>query len=155
MKRDYYAGALMALLGTFAAFGAMQLQVGTLVRMGPGMFPMVLSGVLILLGLLIALNAGDDAHNPDELNHLADDASPYPDLRGCAAIIGGMLAFAGLTGTFGLVAGTFACVFIAAIGDRNQTWLGSLMLASIITAAGVAIFYYGLKMPFALLKWPF
>lgn len=156
VRRDYYAGAMIALIGAFGMSGALQLQIGTLRQMGPGMFPVILCTILIGLGALIAINAGDDAAGGgDELNHLAHDASPYPDLRGCAAIIGGMLAFAAGTTYLGLVPGTFACVFIAAIGDRKSTWLGSLGLATVITIAGVGIFLYGLRMPLPMFRWDF
>ena len=151
MRTDYYAGALMALIGAFVGLNAMQLQIGTLLRMGPGMFPNALSIILIVLGLLIALNAGDT--EVDELDHLDHGASAYPDLRGCAAILGGMLAFVILTPLVGIVAGTFTCVFLAAVGDRASTWLGSFVLSAVVTVFGMIVFIYLLKMNLPLFKW--
>ena len=151
MRTDYYAGALMALIGAFVGLNTLQLQVGTLLRMGPGMFPLALSIILIVVGLLIALNAGDT--EADELDHLDHGASAYPDFQGCAAIIGGMVAFVVLTPLVGIVAGTFACVFLAAIGDKDATWLGSFVLSSVVTAIGMIVFIYLLKMNLPLFKW--
>ena len=41
-KRDFYAGTLMALLGTGTALHAGTYKLGTLMHMGPGFFPLVL-----------------------------------------------------------------------------------------------------------------
>jgi Tripartite tricarboxylate transporter TctB family len=144
VKLDYLAGAIMSLTGAFVALNALNYQIGTLTRMGPGMFPFTLGLLLAGLGVLIAVNAGEA--QADTLNHLADDASPYPDVKGGIAIVVGMLAFVLLTQTVGLIAGTFACVFIAAIGDKDATWVGSTILATVITIMGVIVFVYGLKM---------
>ena len=112
---------------------------------------MALSIILFALGILIALNAaepvGEGAHD-----HLDPAASKYPDIRGGIAIVLGMLAFVALTQTLGFVAGTFACVFIAAIGDKDATWIGSLALATVITVVGVLVFIYGLKMNLPLFQ---
>ena len=141
----------MALIGTFVAVNAIQYQIGTLLRMGPGMFPLALGILLACLGVLIVLNAGDTPD--DELDHLDHGASAWPDLKGCAAIIGGMLAFVVLTNYVGIVPGTFACVFLAAIGDKDATWLGSLVLSTVVTLVGTLVFIYLLKMNLPLFKW--
>jgi len=144
VKRDYYAGALISLIGAFLALNGWTYQIGTLTRMGPGMFPVSLGIILICLGVLIAANAGEVT--ADSLDHLDHDASPYPDLKGSMAIIAGMLAFVFLTQTIGFVAGTFACVFIAAMGDKDATLIGSLVLSATVTVIGIVVFIYGLKM---------
>jgi hypothetical protein len=43
--------------------------------------------------------------------------------------------------------GTFACVFVAAAGDRTQTWLSLLVLPTVVTIFGVALFSYFLQVP--------
>jgi hypothetical protein len=144
VKRDYYAGALISLIGAFLALNGWTYQIGTLTRMGPGMFPVSLGVILIFLGVLIAANAGEVT--ADSLDHLDHDASPYPDFKGSMAIIAGMLAFIFLTQTIGFVAGTFACVFIAAMGDKDATLIGSLVLSAVVTVIGIIVFIYGLKM---------
>ena len=153
VNRDYYAGALMALIGVIAGYNAMQYQLGTLTRMGPGLFPLALSIILVSLGLLIALNAGEAEDTEGELHTLDPNASKYPDIKGCLAIMAGMIAFVVLAQTVGFVAGTFACVFISAIGDKDATWTGSFVLATVVTAIGMLVFVWGLKMHFPLFKW--
>jgi hypothetical protein len=54
LKRYYYAGGLMVLLGVGAALTGSGYKVGSLARMGPGFMPAVLGVVLAFLGILIA-----------------------------------------------------------------------------------------------------
>ncbi len=39
IKKDYYGGALMIVIGLSAAFGSLDFKLGTLSRMGSGFFP--------------------------------------------------------------------------------------------------------------------
>ena len=54
VKRDYYAGGLMLLLGVGAAVTGAGYKFGSLARMGPGFMPVMLGIVLAFLGILIA-----------------------------------------------------------------------------------------------------
>ena len=89
MKRDYYAGGLMILIGLGAAAEGSNYHVGTLVRMGPGFFPVALGVILVLLGLMIAGTAlastegADDRFMPDN-----------PQWFGWLCIISGPISFA-------------------------------------------------------------
>ena len=49
LKRDYYAGGLMLVLGVGAAVIGSGYKFGTLARMGPGFMPVVLGCVLALM----------------------------------------------------------------------------------------------------------
>ncbi len=151
MKRDYYAGALISFIGVFMGINSLGYNIGNLKNIGPGMLPLALSIILFGLGVLIAVNAGEPAGEGAH-DHLDPAASKYPDIKGGLAIVLGMVAFIVLTQTLGFVAGTFACVFIAAIGDKDATWLGSLVLAAVITVVGVLVFIYGLKMNLPLFQ---
>ena len=44
-------------LGGFFGWQALQMEIGTSLRMGPGYFPMVLSGLLFILGAVILFKA--------------------------------------------------------------------------------------------------
>ena len=58
LKRDYYAGGLMLLLGVGAAVIGSGYKFGSLARMGPGFMPVMLGIVLAFLGVLIAGTGG-------------------------------------------------------------------------------------------------
>jgi hypothetical protein len=44
-------------------------------------------------------------------------------------------------------------VFISAMGDRENTYLSSGILAAVVTVFGVIVFYYGLSMQLPLFHW--
>lgn len=137
-RRDYYAGALMVLVGGGAAVIGSQYQLGSLTRMGPGFFPTVLGVLLAGLGVAIA---GTAAYAPPAAGTTAE-ASMRPDWRGWLCISAGAFLFIGLARYVGLVAATFACVFVAALGDRQNTWREAALLAAGITVLGVLLFSY-------------
>ena len=147
-KRDFYAGLLMALFGLVAALEGGRYNVGTLMQMGPGFFPIALGVLLVLLGILIA-GTGLATPDPGGERILPDN----PQWRGWACIIAGPLLFMLLGQYGGLIPATFACVFVSALGDRTATLKGSLTLAAAITAFGAVLFSYILHVPLPLLRW--
>lgn len=140
-RRDYYAGALMVLVGGGAAVVGSQYQLGSLTRMGPGFFPTALGVVLALLGIAIA---GTAAAAPAPATTIEAPAV-RPDWRGWLCITAGALLFIGLAKYAGLVAATFACVFVAALGDRQNTLKEAALLAFGLTIFGTVVFSYVLK----------
>jgi hypothetical protein len=54
---------------------------------------------------------------------------------------------------FGLAPAIFACVFVAAMGDRDATIKSSVILALIITVFGVGLFSYLLQVQMPVLTW--
>jgi hypothetical protein len=145
-KRDYYAGALMIVLGLITAHEGSTYPIGTLNQMGPGYFPIALGVLLIFLGGLIAATATAGADSEEA-------ALPHAEWRGWICILGGPALFILLGRTTGMLPATFACVFVAALGDRETTLKGALILASSVTVFGVILFHYLLKLPMPVLTW--
>ena len=145
-SRDYYGGGLMLLLDVAAAVQGARYQIGTLSRMGPGFFPMALGVILALIGLAIMATARRAA--PAE-----EKPSLPPEWRGWIAIIMSLVAFA-LLGTYGgLLPASFAVVFIAALGDRQNSVKAALILALAIAAVAVVVFWWALQVQFPLFSW--
>jgi Tripartite tricarboxylate transporter TctB family len=149
-KKDFYAGLAMVLLGAAVTLNSTTYKLGTFMHMGPGMFPFMLGiimtfvGVLIfIVGLVTPLEAGEKIL-PDSM-----------EWRGWACILAGPLMFILFGAYFGMAAGTFTCVFVAALGDKTATLKGSAILAAGITVAGCLLFAYVLKVPFPLFRWGF
>src|SRR4051794_29336616 len=54
--KDFWAGAMFIAFGGFAVgWSLTHYQMGTAVRMGPGYFPTMLGGLLVVLGLAVLL----------------------------------------------------------------------------------------------------
>jgi hypothetical protein len=147
IKRDYYAGALMVLLGLIAANDGTHYPMGTLRQMGPGYFPIALGILLIFLGILIAGTALGGKPSEEEEIHVR------PEWRGWACIIAGPALFVLFGRYTGMLPATFACVFVSALGDRENTLKSAAILAAGVSIFGVLLFHYLLKLPMPMLSW--
>jgi hypothetical protein len=150
-KRDFYAGGLMLLLGLGIALKGMTYRAGTLMHMGPGFLPTALGVLLVLLGIAIAaaaMSSGADEHG-DNQGILPE----HPQWLAWACILASPVFFIFFGRYFGMAPGTFACVFIAALGDKTATWRGSFILATVVTVFGVALFSYFLQVPMPIFTW--
>ena len=143
---DYYAGTLMTLIGLGAVLAGYSYQIGTLANVGPGFFPAFVGGLLVIVGVAIALT-------PTYEGVLRGEHA-LPDLRGAVCMIGGLLAFALLGVYGGLVPATFAVVFISAMGDRDNTILQAIYLSIAATVFSVVVFRWGLRLQLPIFTWP-
>jgi putative tricarboxylic transport membrane protein len=149
-KKDFYAGLFMVLLGVGVSLNSTTYKLGTFMHMGPGMFPFMLGIIMTFVGVLIFISG--------VMTPLAEGERILPqsmEWRGWACILAGPLMFILFGVYFGMVAATFMCVFVSALGDKTGTLKGSAMLAAGITVAGCFLFSYVLKVPFPLFRWGF
>lgn len=150
-KRDFYAGGLMILFGLGIALKGTAYRAGTLMHMGPGFLPTALGVLLVLIGLVIAASpiATSEDGTPEDQRILPQN----PQWWGWFCILMSPVLFIFFGSNFGMIPGTFACVFIASLGDKNSTWKGTFILSAVITVFGVTLFSYFLQVPMPLLTW--
>ncbi len=147
LKRDYYAGALMLMIGVGAAVVGTGYKFGSLARMGPGFMPVVLGIVLAFIGLLIAGTALGPSEDDDK-KFLPDN----PQWFGWLCILAGPALFIVVGEYGGMIPAVFCCVFVSALGDKTATYKSSAILAAGVTVFGVVLFHYLLNIPFQLLR---
>ncbi len=155
LSKDHVGGALLVVTGVAVVIAGSGYGMGTLMQMGSGFFPVALGVLLALVGAALLAStrrarAGTPVEPPAETAHLA---GPVVQWRGWLCIVGGALAFVVLGEHGGLVPASFASVFIAAMGDRRNTWRSAAALAALMTALGVLVFHYGLHMLLPLFTW--
>lgn len=147
-RRELFASALLFVLGLGVVLQGGSYHTGTMSRMGPGFFPVLLGVLLMFLGVLCFLATGLSNKEDDD-----DSFSGPPQWRGWCGIVSGVLAFIFLGKYGGLVPATFALVFISAMGDKNHTWLSALLLSMFVTVVGVLVFSWGLELQFPMFRW--
>ncbi len=153
-KRDFYAGGLMVLLGLFIALKGTTYRAGTLMHMGPGFLPTALGVLLVLLGIAIAAAAlSPSAPSPDGHGDGQNILPANPQWFAWGCILASPVAFIFFGRYFGMAPGTFACVFIAALGDKGATWRATIILATVVTIFGVGLFSYFLQVPMPIFTW--
>ena len=140
--RDLVGGILVMAAGLgFLALGR-DLEMGTSFRMGPGYFPTILSGLLVLLGAALTV-AGVRA--PRTL----EGAGRLP-WRGLLLIIGAVAIFGATLRGLGLMPALAVVVLATAWASRYATWKASLPLAIGLTLFCVLLFIKGLSLPLPL-----
>ena len=137
----------MMLLGLGAALEGQRYGIGTLTRMGPGFFPVALGVIMIFLGILIAGSAY--VSTEEEKEHFFPTENQW---RGWLCIILSPIFFIVLGEFVGLLPATFACVFVAALGDKEATLKSSFILASGVTFFGIILFSFILKITFPIIR---
>jgi lysylphosphatidylglycerol synthetase-like protein (DUF2156 family) len=148
-KRDFYAGGLMILLGLGIALKGTSYRLGTLMHMGPGFFPTSLGVLLVLIGIAIAAAGMTPSESEEDQSILP----AHPEWWAWFCILMSPVLFILFGRYFGMIPGTFACVFIAALGDRNKTLKSVIILSTVVTVFGVVLFSYFLQVPMPILTW--
>lgn len=117
-------------------------QMGSAVRMGPAYFPVVLGGMLAVLGLLVLIDAIVE-EGPDV---------PKFHFRPLVLILAGCLAFAYTLKPLGLVGASLLLVFISAYGGHEFKWKEVIILYVVLIIFSVLVFVKALTLPFPI--WP-
>ena len=155
LGKDHLGALLLLALGAGVLALGLGYKMGSLNHMGAGFIPVVLGGLLMLVGIAIGATAAP-AGQREMMNPLpGHDAGVRhgPEWRGWGCILGGVLAFVVLGEHGGLLPATFASVFVSALGDRQSTVKGSALLAAILTLFCLVVFHYGLKLQLPLFQW--
>lgn len=129
--------ALIAIGIAFAAGAWLNLDLGTLRRLGPGALPLGLGLILATLGA-IALVQG-------LLQHA--ELVPRPDLHALTAVSVAIATFVVLTERLGLLPAVFGTVLAMTTVIGDLPWLGRLALALGIALGVWGVFLLGLRLP--------
>lgn len=143
-RQDLIGGLLSMAFGGFVLDHALNYPMGSALRMGPGFFPAVLAGLIIVLGSALALHG-----------FKGEIARPLVMIRlgPFAAIAVAVAVFALSLERFGLAPATIALVVISSLGTPRWRPVRAVVLALAMTAAVYVIFIIILQMPFVLLNW--
>ncbi|TAU90252.1 tripartite tricarboxylate transporter TctB family protein [Rhizobium leguminosarum] len=131
-------GALFVATGAFFAIQSLGLDLGTAVRMGPGYFPLVLAGVLVLLGAIIFIQALRVEGEPI-------DAFAW---RGMLFILPAPVFFGLMVRGLGFAPSLFLTAFVACFASQKMNVFLAIVLSLLLTIFSVGVFSYGLGLPF-------
>ncbi len=151
-QKDFYSGLMFAIAGASFAIGAVNYNVGSAARMGPGYFPLLLGVILSLLGLLVA---GLSLRSSEEANTIGNIA-----WKPLVLIIGANLVFGILLGglpsvdfpAMGLIVAIYALVVVAALAGTKFSLKSALILGTVLALGSYLTFIVGLSLQFQV--WP-
>lgn len=141
--RDIIGGAVLICGGAFVvAYATIHLEVGTLARMGPGLFPGALGVLLCGFGAIIAVPALFRQGTPISL-----------DVRPFVFVLASILVFGLTIRRFGVAPAVFVMTLVATLADQRLSWRGAIALGVVLAALAVLIFNLGLDIPVAPIIW--
>lgn len=139
-RKDIAAGAIFLVIGVgFAGVAYAQLGMGTMLRMGPGYFPLVLGTLLALLGIAIVLRG----------LRSSDEPIARPSWRGVIAITATPVIFALTLRGLGMIGAVALTTTAASLATAEVSWRNRLLIVAGLTAGAVILFVYllGLNLP--------
>jgi|SRR6476620_9001669 Tripartite tricarboxylate transporter TctB family len=140
-SRDLWAGLLLIAIGASALAIARNYPFGNALRMGPGFFPVILGALLVLFGLAI-LVTGLRAMQPIEGRW---------SLRALIALPLALVAFGALMEHGGFVPAMIVLIVGSALAGGEFKIFEVLVFSLGLTALCVAVFIWGLGLPYPLL----
>ena len=137
--QDFWAGLMFIGFGVFFVVVALvYYQMGSAVRMGPAYFPVLLGGLLAVLGVIVLIDSVVEKGPPIAKFHF----------RPLLFIAVSSLAFAYLLKPLGLVLASAALIFICAYGGHEFKWKEVAIMTVILVIFSVIVFVKGLSLPF-------
>lgn len=138
----FIVAGILALIGALAFIIALGYEFGSARRMGPGYFPVVLSGILTALAISEMVSA---ALKPKAIS---------VDWRPFAAILGAVAGFAITMHLFGMIPAFFVVIGITTLSEPRFGWISALILAVITSTGAWLLFSRFLGMTMPLFDWP-
>ena len=140
-NKNFMSGLFFIGVGGLGIFMAQDYPMGTALRMGPGYFPIVLSGMLILFGIYCLVQG---LLKPE----------PLPgnwSVRALIILPVATVIFGLLMEHAGFIPALIALVLISAYAGNEFKFLEVILLAVGLTIGAWALFIWGLGLPYPLI----
>lgn len=149
--QDFWSGIFFFALGALAIYLSRDYPMGSALQMGPGYFPTWLGAIMIGFGVVIgglSFKLEGEAHQALELRDWA--FRPWLVLTMTLATYAILM-----DADFGFVPSLVVLIIGCALAHKDVRWLETILLSVFVTAGAVAIFSYGLGLPYRLFWWSY
>lgn len=150
-RKEFWSSFLMLFIGVATVVGSQNYQMGTLVRMGPGYFPLLLGALLTIIALLILFSPEaltEDGTEDDEVV-----LTMREQIITWTLVIGSVVLFIIIGKYGGLIPATFVMCTVAALGDRGNTLKTAIIIGIVMSILSAGLFAYGLQIQFPMFTW--
>jgi hypothetical protein len=141
-NKDFWAGLVFAGTGAVAMFIARTYPFGTTLRMGPGYFPRLLGGILICFGIYVMVRG---------LRNFEKIQGNW-SVRALIVLPLSMVLFGVVMELGGFIPALAVLIFVSAASGREFKFKEVLLLTVLLTVMSVAMFIWGLGLPYPLIK---
>ena len=139
-NQDFWSGVMLIAVGVTALVIARNYPFGTSLRMGPGYFPIVLGSILALFGLWFIVKAFRSTEKIEQ----------GWSLRALIVIPVSLVLFGILMTYGGFVPALIVLIFGSALASDEFNLLEVVLLTVGLTIGCIAVFIWGLGLPYPL-----
>ena len=140
-NKDVWAGLFLIVIGGVAAVIARNYTFGTALRMGPGFFPTILSGFLILSGLYILANGLRSGERIE---------GSWP-LRVLIVLPLALILFGVLIDRAGFIPAMLVLIFGSGLSGTDFRPIEMILFSVMLTALCAVVFVWALGLPYPLI----
>jgi hypothetical protein len=141
-NKDLWAGIMLIATGAASILIARGYPFGSPMRMGPGYFPSMLGGILVLFGMYVTATG----------LRTGEKIAVHCSLRALIVLSLSLVAFGVLMTYAGFIPALAALIFGSASAGREFKFVEVLLLTLVLTGLSVAVFIWGLGLPYPLIK---
>ena len=141
-SKQFKAGIIFIAIGAFFfATSIITLETGTMLRMGPGFMPILLSLLLVALGFLVIFERSPEEKEAEE--------RPIP-WRGLIFITLAPFLFALTIKGLGLVPALLVLITTSSLASRMMGLRKLMIVTAVLLSLSVLVFHYVLGLPYPL-----
>jgi hypothetical protein len=140
-NKDFLSGLMFVGVGALGIYMAQDYPMGSALRMGPGYFPIVLSGVLILMGIYCFVQG---ILHPQKIE-------ANWSIRALIILPIATVVFGILMEHAGFIPALIVLVFISSAAGSEFKFVEVLLMAIGLTVGSWALFIWGLGLPYPLI----
>lgn len=141
-NKDFLAGLLLLGFGTLGMYLALDYPFGSSLRMGPGYFPRVLAGIIIGFGVFVMVRG-----------ILSNErVKGVWGLKALALISLAFILFGWIMDRYGMIPALIVMFFVGARAGHEFKLIEVVILTVLMSIFAVALFVYGLGLPYQLIQ---
>jgi hypothetical protein len=126
-KQNISRGIVLACIALGFALTALRLPIGGFSQVGPGLFPLMISGALLLISLMIIAQS-----------LRVESPALHFDVKNIAVIILSLCGFVVLSKVLSMLAGIVWLVFVSGLAAKSYSWARNLQISVALALIGLA-----------------
>jgi putative tricarboxylic transport membrane protein len=139
-QEDFWSGLMFIGFGIAAIVISRDYPMGSAMRMGPGYFPTLIGGALVVIGVVISALS---------FRSVGEGIGRFP-WRAMIAMTVAFAFFAWGIDNIGFIPSLAILIVLSALSTRASRWI-EIAIETVVMIAGCwAVFIYGLELPFPL-----
>jgi hypothetical protein len=142
-QEDFWAGLMFIGFGAVAIVVARDYPMGTAMRMGPGYFPTYLGAIMVVIGAIMTGRG----------YRVEGERIGRWGWRPLLWLSAAFAAFGLLIEEAGFVLALLALIIASSLAGRDTRPFELVVLIAVLITGSVALFIYGLELPYRLFPW--